>query len=210
MILLRPGARWLRPLGWLAAAAALLIVLVVGIRLAQGTLSLASLVRAQPPQITHDLVVERVQDVAKLVSTQMTVRDVVVYEQTRFASTKRALLVVTGRVLAGIDLQHGTDVRIDHAARRITITLPPARVLAVDVIDVRTYDESAGLLNPFRPEDRDAIQRQIRHKLLEAGQQSGLLTHADSSARVMLQQLLARDGYTVDVVRSSVLVPESG
>lgn len=206
----RPRGQWLRPIVWLLAAAVLLTLLFVGIRLARTGVSLASFTRGQPPQITHDLVVERLQDVAKLVSTEMTVRDVVVYEQTRFASTKRALLVVTGKVLAGIDLQHGSDVRIDHAARHITIVLPPARILAVDVVDVRTYDESAGLLNPFRPEDRDAIQREIRHKLLEAGQQSGLLAHADSSAKVMLQQLLSTDGYTVDVVRSATLVPPTG
>ena len=61
---------------------------------------------------------QRLQSVAKLVATEMTLRDVVVYEQTRFASTKRALIVVTGRVAAGIDLEHGADVRIDSVDAR--------------------------------------------------------------------------------------------
>src|SRR5918992_1685493 len=178
--------------------AGLLILLGLGFGIAQRALT-PGWFRSQPPQITHDLVVEQLQDVAKLVSTEMTMRDVVVFQQTRYGMTKRALLVVTGKVLAGIDLKKGTDVKIDHAGRTITITLPPAEILAVDVVNVRTYDESAGLLNPFTTEDRDAMQRRVRTTLVAAGQQSGLLGHADRSARQMLQELFSRDGYTVEV-----------
>ena len=153
------------------------------------------------PQITHQLVVERLQAVAKLVATEMTLRDVVIYEQTRLGSRKRALVVVTGRVAAGIDLEQGAQVRIDSSARTITVTLPPAQVLSVDVLDVTTYDERAGLLNPFRPEDRDAIQRQVRARLISAAHESGILAHADHSAARVLTELLGQDGYTVEIVR---------
>ena len=152
-----------------------------------------------PPQVTHQLVVERLREVSKLVATEMTLRDVVTFEQTRFGSTKQALLVVTGRVAAGLDLERGAEVRIDSAARRITVTLPPAQLLSVDVLNVVTYDERAGLLNPFRPEDRDAMQRRVRSQLMQAARQSGILEHADQSAARAVEQLLARDGYTVEI-----------
>jgi hypothetical protein len=113
-------------------------------------------------------------------------------------------------VLAGINLERGTDVRIDHRARLITIVLPPAEVLAVDVLDVHTYDERSGLLNPFRPEDRDAMQRQVRNKLLAAGQRSGLLAHADQSARQVLRTMFTQDGYTVMVLSPSQLLAPTG
>ena len=154
-----------------------------------------------PPVVTQQLVVERLQSVAKLVATEMTLRDVVVYEQTRFGSTKRALLVVTGRVSAGIDLERGTDVRIDSASRTITVSLPPAEVLSIEVVSVKTYDERAGLLNPFRPEDRDRIQQLVRAQLGTAARESGILTHADQSAVRVLTELLGRDGYRVEIVR---------
>jgi hypothetical protein len=192
------GGRVPRGVGRLLFPAGLLILLGVGFGIAQRALT-PGWFRSQPPQITHDVVVDQLRDVAKLVSTEMTLRDVVIFQHTRFGSTKRALLVVTGKVLAGINLQRGTDVKIDHAARRITIVLPPAEILAVDIINVRTYDESAGLLNPFTTEDRDAMQRRVRTTLVGAGQQSGLLGHADRSARQMLQELFGRDGYTVEV-----------
>lgn len=199
--------RWFRTIIWLAVAAVLVLVLAAGIGIVRRASDFGFLLKPEPPRITHDLVVQQLQDVAKLVSTEMTIRDVVVYDASRYGFTKRALLVVTGKVGAGIDLGAATNVRIDQDARRIAITLPPARIMSVEVLDVRTYDERAGLFNPFRPEDRDAIQRQVRHQLYTAGEQSGLLAHADSSAARLLQQLLSRDGYTVEVVRSSALVP---
>ena len=163
-----------------------------------------------PPTITQALVVDRLQTVAKLVASEMTLRDVVNYQQTRFGSTKRALLVVTGRVSAGIDLQKGVEVHIDSAARKITVTLPPAQVLGVDILDVTTYDERAGLLNPFQPEDRDAIQRMVREKLIATSRESGILAHADQSADRALTALLAQDGYTVEIVRPIVVHQPTG
>jgi hypothetical protein len=157
-----------------------------------------------PPVVTHQMVVDRLQSVAKLVATEMTLRDVVIYEQTRFGARKRALLVVTGRVSAGIDLEQGADVRIDSASRTITVSLPPAQIISVDVLDVTTYDERAGLLNPFRPEDRDAIQRMVRAQLGTAARNSGILAHADQSATRVLTELLGRDGYRVEIVRPMV------
>lgn len=201
-----PVIRFARSIVWLTLAAALLLIVGLGIGIARRAESFTLLPKPET-RVSHDLVVQQLQDVAKLVSTEMTLRDVVIYDASRYGFTKRALLVVTGKVSAGIDLGAATDVQIDDAARRITIALPRARLMSVEVLDVRTYDEQAGLFNPFRPEDRDAIQRQVRHQLYTAGEQSGLLVHADSSAARVLKELLGRDGYTVNVVRSAALEP---
>lgn len=166
---------------------------------------------ASPPKVTHAMVAMRVQDVAKLVSTELTLRDVVTYEQSRFGMHRRGLYVVTGKVLAGIDLTSGVEVKIDDATKRITIGLPRATILAVDVLETKTYDESSGLLFPFKPEDRDLIQRRIREQLHAAGEQSGLLPQADRSARQILSSLLSKDGYAVDVTtRTQLARPPAG
>jgi hypothetical protein len=144
-------------------------------------------------------VVSQLRAVAKLVSSEATVRDVVTYENTWYGSTKRSLVVVTGRLTAGIDLGDSSDVKIDHDAKKISIVIPPAKLMGVEVLDMKTYDEHGGLWNPFRPSDRDAIQKQVRAQLVAAGQQTELLRHANTSAIQMLQLLLAKDGYTVDV-----------
>jgi hypothetical protein len=196
--------RW----GLVLAVLAVLLLGVLAVR--RATISMAAFGQPSEPRITQQTVVERLREVAKLVATEMTLRDVVIYEQTRFASTKKVLLVVTGKVSAGIDMEHGTAVQIDSGEKRITVTLPPAQIISVDVLNVTTYDESAGLLNPFTPEDRDLIQRRIRGQLMSAARQSGILEHADQSAAKVLTELLGRDGYTVEIKRPLVVTQPTG
>jgi hypothetical protein len=183
----------------LAVAAALGVLLVRTVSTTVGSFG-----QPDAPTISHDVVVERLREVAKLVATEMTLRDVVIYEQTRFRSTKRVLLVVTGRVSAGINLSTA-KVEIDSSAKTVTITIPPAQITSVDVTNVTTYDESAGILNPFTSDDRDEIQRRIRVQLRESAQRSGILEHADQAAAKALRDFLALGGYSVDVRRPIAL-----
>ncbi|MES2177050.1 MAG: DUF4230 domain-containing protein [Gemmatimonadota bacterium] len=187
-------------------------IALVGVILVVGGLLLKTAVggvrwpwTASPPKVTHELVVTQIQDVAKLVSTELTLRDVVTFDQSRFGMHRKMLVVVTGKVLAGIDLSKHVDVAIDDRAKHISIALPRAEILGIEVLSSHTYDESAGLLFPFKPEDRDQIQAQTRIQLRAAGEQSGLLPQADRSARQLLESLLAKDGYTVDVTTRSAL-----
>jgi hypothetical protein len=178
-------------------AAALLIL--IGFGYCASRLVPGRLLGRNATNITHDVVVEQVRAVAKLVSSEATVRDVIVYQNTWYGSTKRSLVVVTGRLLAGIDLRDNPDVTIDHASRTIRIRIPPAKLIAVEIRDMHTYDERGGLWNPFTREDRDAIQRQARIQLTAAGSQLDLIRHANESAIELLRMLLSRNGYTVDV-----------
>jgi hypothetical protein len=189
-----------RVLGFGAALTAIALLILIAFGYCASRLSSVALLGGRGgTTITNDVVVEQVKAVAKLVSSEATVRDVVSYENTWYGSTKRSLVVVTGRLLAGIDLRDNPDVAIDHSNRVIHIRIPPAKLIAVEIRDMHTYDERGGLWNPFTREDRDAIQRQARTQLLAAGSQLELLRHANESAVEMLRMLLAKDGYTVDV-----------
>jgi hypothetical protein len=149
--------------------------------------------------LSHALVVERLRSVAQLVTSETTVRDVVTYENRRLGSTKRSLVVATARVTAGVDLDPPPEVRIDSARRHVEIVLPPARVLGIEVIELRTWDERSGLWNPFRPADRDAIFREAREQLGRSADQLGLAAHAQESARTLLEALIKAEGYTATV-----------
>ena len=178
---------------------AVALLLLIGLGYCATRLVPGALLGRNTTNITHDVVVQQIKAVAKLVSSEATVRDVIVYENTWYGSTKRSLVVVTGRLLAGIDLRDNPDVAIDHARKRITIRIPPAKLIAVEIRDMQTYDERGGLWNPFTREDRDAIQRQARAHLTATGGQLALIRHANESAVELLRMLLAKDGYTVDV-----------
>ncbi len=157
--------------------------------------------------VTHGVVVERIRAVAQLVTSETTVRDVVVYEHSRLGSTKRSLVVVSGKVMAGIDLDRGTKVDIDQREHRVHVVLPPAKVLGVEVTQLRTYDERSGLWNPFRPADRDTIYFLARQQLITAAGEIGVTAHAEESARRLLGALIHADGYTVDVTFGAAAGP---
>jgi hypothetical protein len=188
-----------RIFGFGAGLVGVALVILIGFAYCATRLVPGALLGRNATTITHDVVVEQIKAVAKLVSSEATVRDVIVYENRWYGSTKRSLVVVTGRLLAGIDLRDNADVVIDHARRRITIRIPPAKLIAVEIRDMQTYDERGGLWNPFTREDRDAIQRQARAQLIAAGGQLALIRHANESAVELLRMLLAKDGYAVDV-----------
>jgi hypothetical protein len=175
-------------------------LLLIGIAVRHlAPLALKALPGGGQTTVTQGVVVEQMRAVAKLVTSETSVRDVVVYQNRRLGSTKRSLVVVTGTILSGIDLDAGTQVDIDHQARRVNIVLPRAKVMAVEVTQLRTYDERSGLWNPFRPEDRDTIYQLARDQLAGAALELGTTSHAEESARRLLGALIHADGYAVDV-----------
>jgi hypothetical protein len=179
--------------GLLVGGAVVVVLLVAGrVRSAVGTLTQGT------TSVSQSVVVERMRAVARLVTSETTLRDVVVYQNRRLGSTKRSLVVVTGRVLTGFDLDRGTEVRVDQPSRRIRLALPPAAVLGVEVTELRTYDEQRGLWNPFHPSDRDSIFQLARRQLVATAGELALAHHAEESARRLLPALVSVDGYTTE------------
>ena len=180
-------------------------LVIIGLTLALGVAAgwvlnnRVSLFGSGKTRIDQSVVVERLQSVAKLVTTEAMVRDVVRYQHTWMGSTKRALIIVTGKALVGVDLQTPPKVEIEEDDRRITIELPAARLLGVDVIQLQTYDERRGLWNPFHPSDRDSIFLLARQQLAKTADDLAVLEHAEESATRLLTGLFARDGYAVEV-----------
>ena len=149
--------------------------------------------------IDQSVVVERLERVAKLITTEATVRDVVTYQNTWLGSTKRSLVIVTGKVLVGFDLQVKPKISISQTDRHIALVFPHARLLGVDIQDLKTYDESRGLWNPFHPADRDTIFQLAHRQLAAAARDLAVVQHAEEGARQLLTGLFVPEGYTVDV-----------
>jgi len=184
-----PGARWV------GLAGALLLGALAG----AGFMLRDGFVPRSHTTITESVVIERLESVAKLVTTEAMVRDVVTYENTWLGSTKRSLVIATGKTLVGLDLTVPPRISIRAADRHITVNLPHARLLGVDILELRTYDERRGLWNAFHPADRDTIYQLARRQLASAARDLAVVTHAEESARRFLTSLFATDGYTVEV-----------
>jgi hypothetical protein len=149
--------------------------------------------------MSESAVIERLDAVAKLITTEATVRDVITYQNTWLGSTKRSLVIVTGKTLVGLDLEPRPRIAIRQRDRHITLALPHARLLGVDILEFRTYDESRGLWNPFHPADRDTIYQVARRQLASTALDLAVVAHAEESARRFLVGLFAADGYSVEV-----------
>jgi hypothetical protein len=149
--------------------------------------------------VSQAVVVEQTRAVARLVTSETVLRDVVTYENRRLGSTKRSLVVATGKVLTGFDLDRGLEVSVDHPSRRIRITLPPPAVMAVEITELKTYDEQRGLWNPFSPADRDTIFALARRQLVATAGEAELAHHAEESARRLLEATVRAEGYSTEV-----------
>ena len=184
---------------WPLALSVLLfaVAVLVGRAVARGAAPLRHL--AGETSVSQSVVVEQTRAVARLVTSETTLRDVVTYENSRLGSTKRSLVVVTGKVLTGFDLDRGTEVTVDHPGHRIRINLPPPAVMGVEITELKTYDEARGLWNPFRPADRDTIFTLARRQLVQAAGEVELARHAEESARRLLQAVVQADGYVTEV-----------
>lgn len=174
------------------------LAVVVGRGVARGTAPLRRFASGQT-DVSQSVVVEQTRAVAKLVTSETVLRDVVTYQNSRLGSTKRSLVVVTGKVLTGFDLDRGTAVTVDHPSHRIRITLPPPTVQGVEITELKTYDEERGLWNPFRPADRDTIFALARQQLIRSAGEVELTRHAEESARRLLEAIVRADGYTTEV-----------
>ena len=185
-----------RPLLWIIGGIA--IVACAGIL--GFTLLKSYLPQTNNTTVSHSTVVETVQKVAKLVSSETTLRDVIIYENTWLGSTKRSLVVVTGKVLAGIDLQSGSSAEVDENARLITIELPQPGILGIEITEMKTYDEQRGFWNPFVATDRDAVFKQAREQLEKTSRELNITETASQSARELLAAMFTSSGYSVKVV----------
>lgn len=183
---------------WLVLAGLLVVAGIFLIRNAGGV-ALRAMTGGRTT-ITHAAAIARMESVGKLVTSEAGLRDIVVYRNTRLGSTKQSLVVVTGKALVGVDLKNHATVDIDETARRIRLTLPHARLIAVEVTGLKTYDESRGLWNWFHPEDRDEIYGQALDQLRSTASDMAVLQHSEQSARQLMTALFATDGYAVDVV----------
>ena len=196
-----------------ALGPALLAIVALGVFLWLGsrTMKLADRLPGRgATTVDQSVIVERTRAVARLVTSETILRDVVVYQNRLLGSTKRSLVVVTGKVLSGFDLDRGTEVEVNHEAKVVHVVLPPAAVLGVEITDLRTYDEQRGLWNPFRPADRDSIFHLARQQLVRSAGEVELAKHTEESARRLLEGLVNVEGYRTEVTFAGAAEREAG
>lgn len=187
-------------LPWVLFGLSLILIFIFTIDWKKKLFNIPDIEKLNSTKIDQAVVVEKIQKVAKLVTTEVTLRDVINYENTWYGSTKRSLVVITGRVAAGVNLDAGTAVNINDQAKKITITLPEPTILSTEVTDIKTYDENSGYWNAFTPEDKDKIFRLGRDKITNTARELSLTKNAQQNLTELLNNMFNVNGYTVEVI----------
>ena len=119
---------------------------------------------------------------------------------------RKILLSCTAYLKAGIDLATfgADDVDIDWTGNRVTVTIPHATLLSLDMpaSEIREeYDHVTMFRHSFSAEERNALLRQGEKQIRSSVPSLGILEKADENARRFFASVFGKMGFeTVDVV----------
>lgn len=178
-----------RRVRWIVATALLVVVAAIG------GLKLGWSLRPAPrTDIDATTIVSRIRRIARLATVETHEAQIVKVDATQpvfylFESRKDAVILVKGRVLAGVDLEKARiDLREGPTGRILRVRLPPAEILAVDP-EVEFWEERQGWWNAITPADRTAWLRHAKKELEKAAIAGGALKLADEHARALVDAI---------------------
>ena len=114
---------------------------------------------------------------------------------------RKILLSCTAYLKAGVDLATfgADDVKIDLTGDRVSVTIPHATLLSLDIpaSEVRLeYDRVTMLRSDFTAEERNALLRQGEKQIRESVPSLGILEKADENARRFFESVFLKMGFT--------------
>jgi hypothetical protein len=156
------------------------------------------------------VMLQQVQSLSNLVTVKYVMEKVVILEDVQpFKDMiisgwgdNRVLMVAHGIVNAGINLgqlQEG-DIQISEAAgakRKISIKLPPARVMDkyLDEKQTRVVEYKTGMLRGFDKDLEQSARQQAVADIDRAAREAGILKDAEERARIQLTNLFHQLGF---------------
>lgn len=110
-----------------------------------------------------------------------------------FTEKKTLVLIIRGRVIAGIDLKKLKDEQVFVKDDSIRLVLPPAEILEVitNPAGIETFAETG----TWSEAEVLAVKNSARRRLLEKAASQQLLQQASDRARVVIEQFLSASGF---------------
>jgi len=148
-------------------------------------------------------ILQGVRRVCKLATVEMSMADYAKKTVPKtvdlpFTKEPEAYLFYAGIVSAGFDICDApAGIVVNHAERMVRITLPPPRILSVDIQRFETINESQGFLNAISVEDRNRWYGEARAALEHGALAQGALDRAQIHAEELFEAFVGRHGYTL-------------
>jgi hypothetical protein len=173
--------------------------------------------RAQLHARAEELViVEGIRKVCKLATIEISLADYARRTVPKtidlpFLHEPEAFLFYSGVVAAGFDVcDEPASIRVDHAARAVRVTLPPPKILSLDIKRFETINESSGFLNAIAPADRNGWYGDARESLTRAALAQDVLPRAEIHARELFTDFASGWGYQLTLVVGRSAPPTAG
>jgi hypothetical protein len=148
----------------------------------------------------------KVQTLSQFVTVKYSLEKVVEYDDATWYpyGDSRVVLVAHGVVKAGIDLSRMASGDIQISGKKISMTLPRARITDAYLDDHKTQilDHSTGLLRWFDKDLEQSARQRAVDELRIAASQGGILNDAAEKGRSQLTILLYQLGFTEIDLRS--------
>jgi hypothetical protein len=146
----------------------------------------------------------KVQTLSQFVTVKYSLEKVVEFDDAKWYGDSRVLLVAHGVVKAGMDFSQMAPADIQISGKKISLTLPRARVTDTYLDDHQTQilDHSTGAFRLFDKDlEQNARQRAV-DELRLAASQNGILNDAAERGKSQLTILLYQLGFTDIHLRS--------
>jgi hypothetical protein len=166
-------------------------------------------------------ILQGVRRVCKLATVEMSLADYAKKTVPKsvdlpFTKEPQAFLFYAGIVSAGFDIcDMPAGIAVNHAERQVRLTLPPPRILSIDIQRFETINEESGFLNQISLEDRNRWYAEARSALERGALAQGALDRAQIHAEELFEAFVARHGYTLVIGsgpahRTTAVVHEPG
>lgn len=157
-------------------------ILVVIVSIVAGIL-LARMWYMQPTSVTRtdaNVMIEQIKNVSKIVNTEGYFSEVYTETDTKsfygFPSTKKIIIKVKARVMAGYDLNN-LKIDIDSSAKKIKVTgLNNPQIIGIEP-EIQYYDVNNGVLNQFSGEDFSRLNQKAIDTIRYSALHSNLLNN---------------------------------
>jgi hypothetical protein len=156
-----------------------------------------SLLSAPPRIASTPTLVQQVQTLSQLVTVQYVLEKVVILEDAKWFGENRVLMVAHGIVKAGVNLGDIKSADIQASGKKVTIKMPPARVIDCYLDDRQTkvIERTTGLLRTFDKDMEQNARQQAVQEINLAARDSGIIKDANDRARIQMINLFRQMGF---------------
>ena len=154
--------------------------------------------KKEPSKIQQVLGLQKMSDLATaeyVVTKIIKVND----DQTWYkVGDRKILMSCKASLVAGIDLSQLTEKDIDMDGNNITLTLPHAKLLYINIKpeDIKTaYQEVSLFRDKFSAAEKDALAAQAEKQIKESVDSLGILVTAETNATLFINRFLQKEGF---------------